>query len=151
MSTPDPHAAPDVIPPPGDLETRSVRELLERLSHQVAELVRAEIALVKADTAERVKEAIGGAAMLAIAGVTGLAILGALTAALILGLASVMPAWAAALVAAGALGLVAAGLALTGRARLRRSAPPVPQTAIEHMKEDVEWLTSRGRSSSESS
>jgi Putative Actinobacterial Holin-X, holin superfamily III len=140
------------IPAAGDdLEQRSTGELVEHLAGRLAELARAEVELVKADTVERARGLATAGVAGATAGVLGLAVVGAVVAGVILALDLVMPAWAAALVAAAAFALLAGALGLVARSFARRTAPPIPKTAMHQLKLDVEWLASRKRSSNGSS
>jgi uncharacterized membrane protein YqjE len=129
-----------------DLHSRPLGDLVERLSADVRELVRAELALAKA-------ELVGGARRLAVAAalavtgaVLGLLALGTLTATAAIALANVWPAWLAALVVGLALGAVAGIMLLIGIVVGRRAVPPKPAETMESIKEDVEWVKTRARS-----
>lgn len=69
---------------------------------------------------------------------------GALTACLIALLATAMATWVAALIVTVVYAVVAGAMALAGRSRVTRAAPPVPEQTIETVKEDVEWAKTRG-------
>ena len=71
-------------------------ELITRLSSQVSELVRGEIALAKAELAQKGKRAGIGAGLAGAAGVLALYGVGALITTVIAALALVLPVWAAA-------------------------------------------------------
>ena len=73
----------------------------------------------------------------------GLYALGALTATLILALSTAVAGWLAALIVTVAYGAIAGVLALTGKGRVQRATPPVPQEAVESTKEDLEWTKQR--------
>ena len=90
--------------------------------------------------AEKGKQAGRGAAVLAAAAVAALLALGALTAFFVLALDGAMPNWAAALCVTVLWALVAGGLGLLGRRELREVGMPVPEKAVETVKEDIEWL-----------
>jgi hypothetical protein len=77
-----------------------------------------------------------GAALFALYG------LGFLFATIAAALATFLPTWLALLIVTLVLLLVAAILALVGRGRVRRGAPPVPQQAIEEAKLTAEALKS---------
>ena len=109
----------------GDLRDEPIAELVKRLAAETNTLVRQEIELAKAELSEKARTAGRGAGMFGGAGALGLLAAGALTACLI---------------------AVAAVLALRGRNELRAAAPPAPERAIEHAKEDVEWAKTRTRS-----
>jgi protein-S-isoprenylcysteine O-methyltransferase Ste14 len=130
-----------------ELRDRSLAELARGLSQDVSTLVRQEAELAKAEVREKARTAAPGAGMLAGAAVVALAMLGAFTAFFILVLGLALPAWLAALIVTVVYAAIAAVLALQGRERLRRAAPPVPERAIESTKEDVDYAKARMRSS----
>lgn len=130
-------------------------------------------ALARADLAAKGKATASGAAMFGAAAGTALLALGALTACVILLLNRSLPADLAAGIVAAAWALVAATLALLGRDRLRRGGTleparwlprrtldavkaeaarlgdldrTLPTETIETVKEDVQWVKTRGRS-----
>lgn len=125
-------------PPPDDLRSQSIPELLRQLSQETATLVRQEVELAKAEVRQTGKKAGLGAGMFGGAGIAGLLALGAFTAFLILALAEVIPAWAAALIVAVVYGAVAAVLAQRGKSKVQEATPPAPRT-VETVKEDVQW------------
>lgn len=116
----------------------SIGELVSTLSEKMSTLIRSEIALAKAEVAEKAKHAglglglFGGAAVLAFWG-TGL-----LIATIVLGIAEGLPAWLAALIVTVLVFAVAALLAVVGKKQLDRGTPPVPQKAQASIKADVE-------------
>jgi uncharacterized membrane protein YqjE len=129
-----------------DPRDQSVGELVKDLANETSTLVRQEIDLAKAEMTERGKRAGKGAAMLGAAAVVGLLAAGALTAALIAVLDRAMATWVAALVVSVVYLAVAGALAVTGRKQIREAAPPVPEQAIDSVKEDVQWAKTRTRS-----
>jgi len=126
---------------------QSVAELSRRLSEQTTRLVRAEVELAKAELAAKGKRAGIGAGMFGGAGVVGLYAVGVLTAAIILALATAMTAWLAALIVAVLYAAVAGVLALTGKQQVQSATPPVPEQAVESVKEDVQWTKQQVQSS----
>lgn len=118
----------------------STSELVSRLSTQLSELVRGELALARAELTEKGKRAGAGAGMTGAAGVTALYGGGALVVAAISGIAQALSVWLAALVVGIALLVVAGVLALMGRSQMRKAAPPVPQEAMEGVKKDVDTV-----------
>ena len=120
--------------------SRSVAELAKDLSQQSSELARKEVELAKAEMEIKAKRlgigagAFGGAAFL------GVFALGSLTATAILALATAMAPWLAALIITCLYAAGAGVLALIGRSRLEAGTPPVPERAIDTMKEDVEYV-----------
>ena len=111
-----------------------------------SDLVRAELALARAELVAAVRRLAVAAGLAVAAAVLGLLALGTLTATAVIALANVWPAWLAALVVALVLLALAGILLLVGIKLVRRAAPPVPADTIESIKEDVEWVKTRARS-----
>jgi hypothetical protein len=137
-------------------------ELAKAELQQTAQSIAADLSRA-ADADAKVLAGMGQAAgMFGAAAVTALAALGALTAAAILVLNRVMAADLAALLVGIAWVLIAATFALRGRDRLRAAGSltnlvaalknagsaerVVPQQTIETVKEDVQWVKTRGKS-----
>jgi nitrate/nitrite transporter NarK len=101
--------------------------------------------LAKAEVREKGKAAglaggmFGGAGLVALFGV------GALTAAAILALATALDGWLAALIVGLVYLAVAGVLASTGKKKVERATPPLPEQAIDSTKEDVEWTKRRAQ------
>jgi uncharacterized membrane protein YqjE len=129
-----------------DPRDHSIGELVKDLATETSTLVRQEIDLAKAEMTERGKRAGKGAGMLGAAVLVGLLAAGALTACLIAALDKAMATWLAALVVTVVFGAIAAALAMTGRKQIQEAAPPVPEQAIDSVKEDVQWAKTRTRS-----
>jgi uncharacterized membrane protein YqjE len=128
------------------LREQPLGELVKELASQTSTLVRQELDLAKAEMTQKGKEAGAAGAIFGAAGVVALLGLIALTLMFIAALATGMHVWLAALIVTVAYLLVAGGLAVTGRSRLRRAGPPVPQETIETVKEDVRWAKTRRHS-----
>jgi len=126
-----------------DLHEASLGEVAKQLTKDMSTLVRQEIALAKAELAEKGKELGKGGALVGGAAVAGWMALLALTLCLVFLLALAMPTWIAALIVALVWGAVAAVLGMRGRDRIRAGTPPVPEQTIESVKEDVQWLKNR--------
>jgi MFS family permease len=124
---------------------RSTSELIHQVTELVPRLVREELALAKAELAEKGKRAGFGAGLFGGGGLMALFGLGVLIAAAVLGLAEAVPAWAAALIVAAVLLLVAGVLAAIARSQLRRAVPPLPEQAIESTREDVRTVAESAR------
>jgi uncharacterized membrane protein YqjE len=122
-----------------DLHEHGVGDLVKELSTQVSTLVRQEVALAKAEVAEKGKKAGVGAGMFGGAGAAAMLMLGSLTAFLILVLDLAMPAWAAAVIVTALWAAVAGVLALQGRKKMQEMGKPIPEKTIETVKEDVQW------------
>lgn len=125
---------------------RSIGELTKRLSRDATELIRAELDLAKLEMSEKARRSAMGAGLLAAAAVFGIVVLGALTAAAIAALSMVVDTWLAALIVAGVALLITGLLAMLGVSRLKSATPPVPEHAVESVKEDVQWVKARAKS-----
>jgi uncharacterized membrane protein YqjE len=130
----------------GELRERPIGELLKQLSQETTTLVKQELDLAKAEVAQKGQQAGKGAGMFGGAGVMGLMALGSFTAFLILLLDGAMPNWAAALVVTAVYAAIAGVLALQGRNKLKEATPPVPEQAVESVKEDVQWAKTQTQS-----
>jgi len=124
---------------------RPVGELLKELSEQTTTLVRQELELAKLELTEKGKKAGIGAGMFGGAGIVGFYAVGALTACLILALATAVDGWLAALIVAALYGVAAGVLALSGKSKVQQAVPPVPEQAVDSVKEDVQWTKSRAK------
>ena len=132
--------------PSASSRDQSIGELVKELATETSTLVRQELDLAKAEMTERGKRAGKGAGMLGAAALVGLLAAGALTACLVAALDLAMATWLAALIVAVVYGAIAGALAITGRKQIREAAPPVPEQAIDSVKEDVQWAKTRTRS-----
>jgi hypothetical protein len=124
------------------IESLPTAELIRRASEQLSTLVRDELALARAEMADKAGHVGKSAGLFGGAGVVSLyGVFGLLTGCVLL-LARVMPAWGAALVI-GALLLAIAGLmAITGRAQVKQVGAPVPQAAVDAARRDLTAVTS---------
>src|SRR2546429_8255356 len=122
---------------------RSLAELARQLSDQTTELVRKEIELAKAELQIKGKKAGLGAGMFGGAGIFGFYALGALTACAILALATAVAGWLAALIVTIIWAAIAGALALTGKGKVQEATPPVPEQAVDSVKEDMQWTKAR--------
>jgi uncharacterized membrane protein YqjE len=129
-----------------DPRDQSIGELVKDLATETSTLVRQEIDLAKAEMTERGRRAGKGAALLGGAVLLGLLAAGALTACLIAALDKAMATWLAALVVTVVYLAIAGVLAVIGRKQIQEAAPPVPEQAIDSVKEDVQWAKTRTRS-----
>lgn len=119
-------------------DPRSLGRLVSDLSEQTTRLVRAEIGLAKAEMTAKAKQLGLGAGLLVGAAVLGLYTFSTLIATAIIGLSNAVPAWLAALIVSLVLLAVTAVLALLGVRHVRKGTPPVPERAIENVKQDVD-------------
>jgi uncharacterized membrane protein YqjE len=127
---------------------QSTAELVQRASEQISRLVRDEMALAKAELAEKGKHAGIGIGLFSGSGVLALYGIGALIATLIIVFGTFLPLWLAALIVTVALFLVAGILALIGKKQMTKAVPPEPIAAIASVKADVDEVkqaVNRGR------
>jgi uncharacterized membrane protein len=125
---------------------RSIGDLTKQLSRDATELIRAELDLAKLEVSAKAKRSAMGAALLAGAAVFVLVVVGSLAAAAIAALSTAVATWLAALIVAGAALAIMLVLAMVGVSRLRAGTPPVPENAVESVKEDVQWVKTRAKS-----
>jgi hypothetical protein len=132
--------APDVLEGRADLRGEPASDLLKQVSAEASTLLRQEFALARAEMTEKAKQAGIGAGMVGGAGyMLHLASFG-LMLCVIFALATAMAAWLAALVVTVVFVAIAGVLALTGKKRIRKAGPPVPEEAIESVKQTIETV-----------
>jgi Putative Actinobacterial Holin-X, holin superfamily III len=126
----------------------STAELVQRASEQVSRLIRDELALARAELAEKGRHAGLGIGLFGGGGALAFFGLGTMVATAVLLLDLALPAWLAALVVTAVLFVAAAVLALIGRKQVRQAVPPVPQDAASGLRADVDAVTTalKGRS-----
>lgn len=120
-------------------DERTIGQLVADISHQLSDLLRAEISLAKAEVKADVTKGGMGAGLLAGAAFFALIAFILLCVAAAYGLvAAGLPTWAGFLVVTGVLLVIAAVLALLGRSRLKLVS--APQRTIDSAKDSVEAL-----------
>jgi uncharacterized membrane protein YqjE len=117
---------------------QSTSELVQRASEQITRLVRDEMALAKAELAEKGKHAGIGIGLFGGGGVLALYGVGALIATLIIVFDLFLPLWLAALIVTVVLFAVAGILALLGKKQVTKATPPEPAEAVASVKADVD-------------
>jgi len=117
---------------------QSTSELVQKASEQITRLVRDEIALAKAELAEKGKHAGIGVGLFGGGGVLAMYGVGALIATLIIVFDLFLPLWAAALIWTVVLFAAAGVLALLGKKQVTQAVPPEPKSAIASTKADVD-------------
>ncbi len=115
----------------------SLGELVSQLSTQVPALIRSEIRLAQAEVTQKGKRAGIGIGMFSAAGLLAFFGLGFLLTTAALLLALVVPGWVATLVVTVVLFAAAGVAALLGKKKVAAAGPPVPERAIDSVKEDV--------------
>ena len=118
----------------------SVGELFGRLTEHTTRLVRAEIALAKAELKAKLTKIGIGAGLLAFAGILSFYALGKLLDAAALGLAEAVAPWLAFLIVGVVLLIIVGILAALGAKALKAGSPPTPERAIDNVKADVEEI-----------
>ncbi|MFF0264731.1 phage holin family protein [Kribbella sp. NPDC004536] len=121
-------------------QSAHVGALVSQATSDLSRLVRDELQLAKVELKVKGKEAGVGAGLFGGAGTLALYGLGVLIAAAILGLATALPGWLSALIVAAVLFAAAAVAALLGKRHVSRATPPVPQSAVDGVHEDLEAL-----------
>ncbi|MGW3116118.1 phage holin family protein [Streptomyces sp. NPDC001107] len=121
----------------------SVGELVGQATEQLSRLVRQEVALAKEELSAKGRRAGRGGGLLGAAGAFAYAGLLALAGTGVAALSLVLSVWAAALIVTGVLFVIAGVLAVTGRAQLRRAAPPTPEETLGSVRADVEEIRER--------
>lgn len=135
----------DVRTPPRIPAEQSTADLVQTVSEQISRLVKDELRLARAELMVKGREAgvgaglLGGGGLVAVYGVTALLV------ALVLALAAVMPDWLAAALVGVVLLLVAGAMAVAGRGQVRRATPVMPEETREHVRRDMETVTSAVR------
>ena len=133
-------------PRDNELRDRPTGELLKELSDHTTTLVKQEMDLAKAELQEKGKQAGLGAGMFGGAGLFGVGAFAALTACLIAVLDQAIELWLAALIVAAAYAAIATVLAVTGKRKVKKAGPPIPEQAKDSVKEDMEWARTQARS-----
>ncbi len=126
-------------------QPRSTGELVRSLSEQVSVLVRDELQLAQLELTRKGKQAGSGAGLLGASGLLACYGVACLLACVIIALSAAVTAWLAALIVGAALLVLAAAVALLGKGRLRKAAPPVPTETVASVKTDVEEIKERVR------
>ena len=124
---------PANAPEPG--KPASLGKLVEQISEQASRLVRAEIALAKAELAEKAKKSGIGVGLLVFALLILVYTVGVLLLAAVYGLGTVWPLWLSALAIGGFMLLLTAVLALVG-VQLLKKGTTKPES-VERVKEDI--------------
>lgn len=133
-----PGATRHADPRTADVGDVSVGDLVGRLTGDLSRLMRAELALAKAEAKEEAGRAGRGAGMLAGAGVGANLVLTFVSLAVMFGLGAWMPLGWAALIVGVVWAIASAALASSGRKALTTVNPSLPQTT-ETLKEDAQW------------
>ncbi|MEA2150014.1 MAG: hypothetical protein QOD69_1844 [Solirubrobacteraceae bacterium] len=129
----------------GDLRDEPIGEVVKQVSEETKTLVGKEVKLAKTEMVEKAKEVGIGAGLFGGAGyLLNLVAIGLMLTA-IFALATAMDAWLAALVVTVVLLALAGVLALTGKKRIQNAGPPVPEQAIDSVKQTIETVKEEAR------
>ncbi|WP_062982333.1 phage holin family protein [Nocardia anaemiae] len=118
-------------------ETRSVIELVNDATEQMAHLIRDEIKLAELEVQSKGRRLGRGAVVTGAGALTACYGAAAVIAAAIIALAGPLSGWAAALIVGVVLLLVGGVLALIGKKDLQKAVPPVPEEAITGVRRDI--------------
>jgi sporulation protein YlmC with PRC-barrel domain/uncharacterized membrane protein YqjE len=130
----------EVVSGSADLRDEPIGDLVKQVSNEASTLMQKELKLAKAEVGEKAKEVGAGAGMFGGAGyLAHLAALGFMLT-VILALATAMQAWLAALIVTVVFAAAAGVLALSGKKKLQKAGPPVPQQAMESMKQTIDTV-----------
>jgi len=131
--------ATETVPPP---EGQSVTGLVSGIVTDAQELVKQQLALVRAELKADFRRTVRAAAMLACGAVAALpaVILLCFTVVYLLHEPAGLPLWASFLIVGGALAVLSAVLVGVGVQRFR-SFNPMPDQSVEAFKENVRWMT----------
>ena len=133
------------MPPLPPDEEHSIGELVKMMSEQASVLIRDELKLAQLEMTSKGKQAAVGAGMFGTSGLVALYGAGCQIACAIIAISGVLAAWLAALIVGAALLTVAGTVALLGKQRMRKAAPPLPEQAVADVKADVEEIRERAR------
>ena len=119
------------------LESESTGRLINRAIEQTSLIIRQEVALAKAELAQKAKRAVVGVLLSVGAAVVAFVALLCGVVAAVAGLAGLVPTWAAALIVAGVLA-VGAGLgAVAAMREFARATPSTPPDVVASLHADV--------------
>ena len=130
---------------PAAAQGNSTGELVKQAAEQVSQLVRDELKLAQLEMTRKGKQAGTGIGMMGGGGLIALYGAGCLIACAIIAISHVLAAWLAALSVGAALLAIAGIVAMVGKGRLAKAAPPVPTEAANSVKTDVEEIKERAR------
>ena len=127
----------------GSVREASTAQLVAQLSDQVSRLAREEIKLAVAEVQTKGKKVGVGAGLFGGAGVLAWFGVMSFIAGLVLLLATVMAPWLAAFVVAAGVFVIAGIVALIGKKQLDKGTPPIPEQAIQGVKQDIAAVSER--------
>ena len=123
----------------------SVSELVKQLTEQTKTLVKQEMRLAQVELQEKGKKVGLGAGMFGAGGLVAFFGAATLIAALVLAISTALAPWLSALIVGVVLLAVAGGAALVGKKKIEQATPPMPEQAVETVKEDVQHVKERAK------
>jgi type IV secretory pathway TrbD component len=139
MATRLPQRIPSDVLASEDRETQSVATLVHRLTHELATLVRQELALAAAEFTQTLGKTLAAATTAAAGGAVLFAGLLVLLAAAVLGLSHIMAAWLAALLVGIVVSVVGIATVVAGARALPQTMRPV--RSARSLSKDKDVLT----------
>jgi hypothetical protein len=118
----------------------AVQDLLRRLREDVANLIRTEIELAKAEVQAKLKVHARGVGLIAVGAAFLLLALFALVGSAIFALALAVPYWASALIVGAVLLLIALLLVWLGQRAIKKTGIPTPDSAVAEALATVEMV-----------
>ena len=131
----------------GRSELRGLGSEVTEIAESVRDLLRAEIALAKAETKEQGGHLARAAAWGGVAGAAALLTLAWVALASTYALSTALPLWLAALIVSATLAVLAGIAGLGARARAKKLSV-LPRRAVNAVKEDVAWARQQLKSNS---
>lgn len=119
------------------LESATTVQLIGRALDQTSLIIRQELALARAEFAQKAERAVVGVLLSAGAAVTALIALLCAVGAAVAGLSGAVPVWAAALIVAAGLFAVAGIAGLCAKRAFAKAAPSTPPDALASVRADV--------------
>ncbi len=126
-------------------DERPIGELFKAFANDTSTLIRQELALARVELTAKAKTAGAGAGMFGASALLGLGAFAALTTCLIALIALKLALWASALIVAAVYGAGAAAVAKSGQKKLAEVGSPVPEQAMNSVRQDVAVAASRAR------
>jgi len=120
-------------------EDRTFADLFQGIVQKVQEIIRSEVRLARAELTVEAKKTARASVVLGAGVVLALYSIGLLLLAGVYALSVASPPWAAALVIWAIVSAIAVLLLMSGRARFRQ-IQTTPDTTIQSVKENVQWL-----------
>jgi hypothetical protein len=123
----------------GDLEGRSIGQLLRALADDVTQLIRNELALARSEASDNANRMVAALVSIAAGALLGLAALVVLMQAVVLGLSNHMPDWLAAIIVGGVVAVVGFVLVHKGQKDLSASRL-APTRTVENVRKDISMV-----------